>query len=53
MLPIIPRRLPKVVVLGEYHVLKDLPFYEEAHGRTLRLAKNVLTRGRKKDKKGR
>lgn len=38
---IIPRRLPKVVVLGEYHVLKDLPFYEEAHGRTLRLAKVV------------
>ncbi|KAJ9693664.1 hypothetical protein PVL29_009561 [Vitis rotundifolia] len=31
MLPIIPRRLSKVVVPGEHHVLKDLPFYEEAH----------------------
>lgn len=41
------------MVLGEYHVLKDLPFYEETHGRTLRLAKNVLTRERKKGKKGR
>ena len=30
VLPIIPRRLPKVVVPGEYYVLKDLPFYEEA-----------------------
>ncbi|KAJ9687280.1 hypothetical protein PVL29_015957 [Vitis rotundifolia] len=30
VLPIIPKRLPKVVVLGEYYVLKDLPFYEEA-----------------------
>ena len=28
--PIIPRRLPKVVVLGKRYVLKDLPFYEEA-----------------------
>lgn len=52
VLPIIPRRLPKVVVLGEYHVLKDLPFYEEAHGRTLRLAKNVLTRGKEKRQEG-
>ena len=31
VLPIIPRWLPKIVVLGEHHVLKDLPFYEEAH----------------------
>lgn len=30
MLPIIPRWLPKIVVLGENHVLKDLPFYKEA-----------------------
>lgn len=31
ILPIILRWLPKVVVPGEHHVLKDLPFYEEAH----------------------
>lgn len=31
VLPIIPRWLPKIVVPGEHHVLKDLPFYEEAH----------------------
>ena len=27
---ILPRRLPKQVVLGEHFVLKDLPFYERA-----------------------
>ena len=31
ILPIIPRWFPKVVVSGEHFVLKDLPFYEEAH----------------------
>lgn len=31
ILNIIPRRLPKKVVSGEYFVLKDLPFYMEAH----------------------
>lgn len=30
IIPIIPRRLPRVVVPGEHFVLKDLPFYEEA-----------------------
>lgn len=30
VLPIIPRRLSKVVEPGEHYVLKDLPFYEEA-----------------------
>ena len=30
VLPIIPRRLSKVVVLEEHFVLKDLPLYEEA-----------------------
>ena len=30
VLPIIPRQLPKVVVLGEHFVLRDLPFYKEA-----------------------
>lgn len=30
MLLIIPRWLSKVVVPGEHHILKDLPFYEEA-----------------------
>ena len=30
VLPIIPRRLPKVVVPEEHYVLKDLPFYKEA-----------------------
>ena len=27
---IIHRRLPKIVVLGEHFILRDLPFYEEA-----------------------
>ena len=27
---ILPKRLPKEVVLGEHFVLKDLPFYERA-----------------------
>lgn len=31
ILNIIPRRLPKKVVSGEHFVLKDLPFYMEAH----------------------
>ena len=31
VLNILPRRLPKVVVLGEHFVLKDFPFYEKAH----------------------
>lgn len=31
ILPIISRRLSKVVVPGEHYILKDLPFYEEAH----------------------
>ena len=31
VLPIILRRLPMVMVHGEHFVLKDLPFYEEAH----------------------
>lgn len=30
VLPIIPRRLSKVVVPEEHYVLKDLPFYKEA-----------------------
>lgn len=30
ILNILPRWLPKVVVSGEYFVLKDLPFYERA-----------------------
>ena len=30
VLNILHRRLPKVVVLGEYFVLKDLPFHEKA-----------------------
>ena len=30
ILPIIPRRLPKVVVPGEHYLLKDLPFYKKA-----------------------
>ena len=30
ILNIFLRRLPKVVVLGEHFVLKDLPFYEKA-----------------------
>ena len=30
VLNILPRRLPKVVVLGEHFVLKDLPFYKRA-----------------------
>lgn len=31
VLPIIPRGVSKVVVLGEHHVLKNLLFYEKAH----------------------
>lgn len=31
ILPIILRWLPKIVVPEEHHILKDLPFYEEAH----------------------
>ena len=30
VLNILPRRLPKVVVLGEHFVLEDLPFYKRA-----------------------
>ncbi|XP_034686782.1 uncharacterized protein LOC117915339 isoform X1 [Vitis riparia] len=29
VLPILPRLTPKVLVPGEHHILKDLPFYEE------------------------
>lgn len=29
VLPIIPKRLPKVVVPREHYVLKNLPFYKE------------------------
>lgn len=29
--PILPRPAPKVLVPGEYHVLKDLSFYEVVH----------------------
>lgn len=28
--PILPRIAPKVLVFGEHHVLRDLPFYKEA-----------------------
>lgn len=30
VIPILPRFMPRVLVLGEHHVLKDLFFYEEA-----------------------
>lgn len=40
--PIIPRRLPRVLVLGEHHVLKNLPFYEEAHETDARARQELL-----------
>lgn len=30
MFPIFPKKLPKIVVLGEHYALKDLSFFEEA-----------------------
>lgn len=30
VIPILPYLAPKVLVFGEHHVLRDLPFYEKA-----------------------
>lgn len=52
VLPIIPRRLLKVIVLGEHHVLKDLFFYEEAHEADARAHQEHLDQREEKRQKG-
>lgn len=52
VLPIIPRRLPKVVVPREHHVLKDLPFYEEAHEADAKAHQVHLNQREEKRQKG-
>ena len=42
ILPIISRRLSKVVVPGEHYILKDLPFYEEAREADARACQECL-----------
>lgn len=52
VLPIISKRFPKVVVLGEHHVFKELPFYEEAREADVKACKSALIRERRKNKRG-
>lgn len=51
--PIIPRRLPRVVVPGEHFVLKDLPFYEEAHQEGAKARQKRLDQREEKRQEGR
>lgn len=52
VLPIIPRRLLKVVVPGEHHVLKDLPFYEEAREENTKVRQERLDQREEKRQEG-
>lgn len=52
VLPIIPRRLPKVVMPGEHHVLKDLLFYEEAREENTKVRQERLDQREEKRQEG-
>lgn len=52
VLPIIPRPLSKVVVPREHHVLKDLPFYEEAREADAKAHQDRLEQKEKKRQEG-
>lgn len=45
---VLPHLLPKVLVPGEHHVLKDLPFYEVAHAIDLKARQDRLDQREKK-----
>lgn len=52
MLPILPRKLPKVVVAGEHYVPKDLPFFEEAHEADVRARQERLDQREERRQEG-
>lgn len=52
VLPIISRRLPKVVVPEEHHVFKELPFYEEARKADAKACQERLDQREKKKQEG-
>lgn len=52
MLLIILRRLSKVVVPGEHHILKDLPFYEEAREENAKAHQERLDQREEKRQEG-
>lgn len=52
MLLIIPRRLSKVVVPEEHHILKDLPFYEEAREENAKAHQERLDQREEKRQEG-
>lgn len=39
---ILPRPFPKALVLGEHHVLQDLPFYEVARAIDAKVSQDQL-----------
>lgn len=49
---ILPHPLPKVLVPGEHHVLKDLPFYEVAHATDPKARQDRLDQREKKREEG-
>lgn len=48
ILPILPRLAPRSLVLGEHHVLKDLPCYEVARAADSKECHNRLEQKEKK-----
>lgn len=52
MLLIILRRLSKVVVPGEHHILKDFPFYEEAREENAKADQERLDQREEKRQEG-
>ena len=52
VLPIILRRRPMVVVHGKHFVLKDLPFYEEAHEANAKARQEHLDQREEKRQEG-
>lgn len=51
-IPIVLRRLPRVVVPEKHFVLKNLPFYEEAHEADARARQECLDQREEKRQKG-
>lgn len=52
VLPIIPKRLPKIVIPREHHVLKDLPFYEETRKADAKAGQQRLDQREEKRQEG-
>ena len=50
--PIISHSLPKVLVFGEHHLLKALPFYEVAHEANVKAHQDRLDQKEKKRQEG-